>query len=168
MRKMQSSYSIRPARLPADASRITDIVGAVWKGGGDALVEAQYGQIGNAPWQHYQSKAVLDWIQSPTAQAYVVVDTEREGEIVAFCSFQIDRDRDTATVGYNAFFPTHQGRGIGGLMMNYVMDRIRESGVGYAGVIVADNDEHIPARRVYEKAGFQTVYGLRYMFQKLS
>ena len=163
-----SPLQFRPISLPADAPRLTEIIGAIWEGGGDAIVEKQYGQIGHAPWQQYQSEAVLQWIQAPGASAYAVIDTEAGGQIVGFCSFMVQRERDTATVGYNGVAPSHQGRGIGSLMMGYIMERIRESGVGYAGVIVADNDAHAPARRVYEKAGFETVYSLRYMFQKLS
>lgn len=165
---MKASLRFRRAQFPTDSPRISEIVAAVWQGGADALLEKQYGQIGHAPWQQHQAKAVLDWIQAPSAQAYVVVDEGREHEIAAFCSFEVDRERDTATVGYNGVYPSHQGCGLGTLMMTFVMERIRESGVGYAAVIVADNDAHLPARRVYERAGFQPVYGLHYLFQKLT
>lgn len=155
---------IHPARFPEDSAKIAEIAGAVWKGSANAIIEKHYGRIGSAPWQHWLSQDILAWLQAPNAQAFVVHDHD---EIIGFCSLQIDRERDTATVGYNGVAPAHQGRGIGSLMMDYIMERIRESGVGHAAVLVADNDEHAPARRIYEKAGFRPVYSLNYMFQKL-
>lgn len=159
---------LRPARFPEDAVRIAEIVGEVWHGGGDALLEARYGQIGAHPWQHVMAESVLSWMQAPNAAAFVVEDTTLKDQVVAFTSLQIDRDRDTGTVGYNAVARSHQGQRIGHLMMDHIMNRIRESSVGHAAVMVADNDDHAPARRVYEKHGFETVYSLRYMFRKLT
>jgi len=158
-----SDFHFRPARFPEDTARIREIVGAVWHGGGDAIIESRYGRIGDTPWQEWQARDVLQWIQAANAHAFVVGEA---ADVIGFCSFQIDRERSFATVGYNAVSPDHQGRGIGSLMMQWIMDRIHESGVDFAGVLVADNEAHAPARRVYEKHGFQTVYGLKYMVRK--
>ena len=52
-------------------------------------------------------------------------------------------------------------------MLDFVLSGIRAEGMEYAGVIVADNEEHLPARRNYEKHGFRKLTGYHYMVQKL-
>ena len=75
--------------------------------------------------------------------------------------------RKWGTVGYNGVALDHQGQGLGSAMMGFVMSGIRAEGMEYAAVIVADNEEHAPARRIYEKHGFRRLAGYHYMVQKL-
>lgn len=156
--------TLRPFDAARDAERIKAMVGEIWSGGTDALIEKKFGVIGGAPWAEWQSRDVLPYLQADGARSFVA---EQGGEVVGFCSYVIDEARSRGTVGYNGVAPTHQGLGIGSAMMGFVMSRIKAEGMEYAGVIVADNEEHAPARRVYEKYGFKNILGFHYMIQKL-
>ena len=92
---------------------------------------------------------------------------EKDGHVVGFCSYAIDHARKCGQVGYNAVARGEQGKGIGSIMMDFVMDRILAEGMEYAKVLVADNAEHAPARRIYEKHGFQRLTGYDEMAVKL-
>ena len=156
--------TIRPFDEQRDSERIRQIVGEVWEGGFDALMEKEYGVIGDRPWDEWLSQSVLAYIGPDGARSFVA---EQNGEVVGFCSYAIDNARKCGSVGYNAVALSHQGRGIGSIMMEFVMDGIRAEGMEYARVLVADNQEHAPARRIYEKYGFRRMTGYDEMAQKL-
>lgn len=156
---------LRPYDPARDADRVAQIVGQIWSGGGDALMEKYYGVIGNQPWGYWQAQSVLGYIKAENCRAFVL---EENGQVIGFTSYLIDRGRSLGTVGYNGIAPEHQGRKLGNAMMDYVMKCFHDEGMAYAAVIVADNAQHAPARRVYEKYGFtRNLLGLDYLVQKL-
>ena len=77
-----------------------------------------------------------------------------EGEVVGFVSFTIDADARVGEIGLNAVHPAHAGRGVGTLMYEHVLDRMRALGMRLATVGTGGDPSHAPARRAYEKAGF--------------
>jgi ribosomal protein S18 acetylase RimI-like enzyme len=156
--------TLRPYREEQHAERVKAIVGEIWHGGDDALMEQKYGIIGGRPWGEWMADSVLPYLQAEGARSFVA---ERDGEVVGFCSYVIDEARSRGTVGYNGVARACQGQRIGTLMLDFVMERIRAEGMKYAGVIVADNEAHAAARRNYEKHGFKTIMGMHYMVQKL-
>ena len=156
--------TIRPYHAEQHAERVKAIVGEIWQGGDDALMEQKYGIIGGRPWGDWMAGSVLPYLDGEGARSFVA---ERDGEIVGFCSYVIDEGRSRGTVGYNGVARDHQGQGIGSMMLDFVMERIRAEGMQYAAVIVADNEAHAAARRNYEKHGFETIMGMHYMVRKL-
>jgi ribosomal protein S18 acetylase RimI-like enzyme len=156
--------TIRPFDAERDSERVRVIVGEIWGGGDDALVEKEFGIIGGRPWSEWMSQSVLLYLQGDGTRSFVA---ERNGDVIGFCSYVIDDARKRGTVGYNGVARNHQGRGIGSAMLDFVMSRIRAEGMEYAAVIVADNEQHAAARRNYEKHGFHRLMGLYYMVQKL-
>ena len=156
--------TIRPFDAERDSQRVQAIVGEIWGGGDDALMEKQYGVIGGRPWAEWMSESVLSYLKADGTRSFVA---ERNGELIGFCSYVIDEARQKGTVGYNGVALEHQGQRIGTAMLDFVMSRIRAEGMVYAAVIVADNEQHAPARRNYEKHGFHRLMGLYYMVQKL-
>jgi len=156
--------AIRPYEAQRHAERIKVIAGEIWGGGDDALMEKQFGVIGARPWSEWVSQSVLSYLQADGARSFVA---EQNGEIVGFCSYVIDEARSRGTIGYNGVARSQQGRGIGSAMLDFVLARIRAEGMKYAGVLVADNEAHLPARRNYEKHGFCRLTGYHYMVQKL-
>lgn len=159
-----ADITIRPFDSGGDADAIRQIVGAVWAGGRGALMEKEYGVIGGRPWSEWQSEDVLAYLRPDRTRSFVA---EKSGAVVGFCSYVIDTARKCGTVGYNAVAPSHQGMGIGSMMMEFVMDRIRAEDMEYALVLVADNEAHAPARRIYEKVGFHRLTGYHELVQKL-
>ena len=156
--------TIRPFDAERDSERVRVIVGEIWGGGDDALIEKEFGVIGGRPWSEWMSQSVLSYLKADGTRSFVA---ERNGDVIGFCSYVIDDARKRGTVGYNGVARNHQGRGIGSAMLDFVMSRIRAEGMEYAAVIVADNEQHAPARRNYEKHGFHRLMGLYYMVQKL-
>ena len=158
------NITIRRFDAERDAERVEAIVGEIWRGAADALMEEQFGLIGDRPWQGWLSEAVLSYLQAEGARSFVA---EEDGSVIGFCSYVIDEARGCGTVGYNGVTLDHQGRGIGSAMIGFVMSGIRSEGMEYSAVIVADNEEHAPAQRVYEKHGFRRLAGYHYLVQKL-
>ncbi len=159
-----ADITIRPFDAERDAERVQVIVGEIWGGGDDALMEKEFGVIGGRPWSEWLSGSVLSYLKADGTRSFVA---EQNGDVIGFCSYVIDEARSRGTVGYNGVARDQQGRGIGSAMLDFVLSGIRADGMEYAGVIVADNEEHLPARRNYEKHGFRRLTGYHCMVQKL-
>ena len=86
-----------------------------------------------------------------------VVEAVETGEAVAFITFRIDQERAMGTIGNNGVAPQLAGKGIGTAMYGYVLDLFRQAGLSYASVSTGMDEGHAPARRAYEKAGFDIV-----------
>ncbi len=96
---------------------------------------------------------LLDGVCRASSGHHVLV-VETGGEIVGFVSFTIDAGKRTGEIGLNAVHPEHAGRGIGTMMYEHVVARMRELGMALATVGTGGDPSHAPARRAYEKAGF--------------
>jgi len=160
----ERDITIRPFEEVRDARRLREIVGEIWAGGSGALMEKQYGVVGGRPWAYWLSNSILEYFRADECRSFVV---EKNGEVAAFYSYVIDKARSVGTVGYNGVAKGHQGTGIGSLMMDRVMDGFRSEEMEYATVLVADNEEHVPALRNYEKHGFHRLTGYHELVQKL-
>ena len=79
----------------------------------------------------------------------------RDGQSVAgFVTFGLDEKKSLGTIRNNAVSPDYQGRGIGTAMYRHVLDLFRKSGMSYATVSTGLDPGHAPARKAYEKVGF--------------
>jgi ribosomal protein S18 acetylase RimI-like enzyme len=76
------------------------------------------------------------------------------GEIVGFVSFSLNSETRIGEIGLNAVHPGHASRGIGVLMYEFVIARMKEMGMAIATVGTGGDSSHAPARRAYGKAGF--------------
>ena len=66
----------------------------------------------------------------------------------------IDPERCIGTILNNAVDPAAQGQGVGTAMYERVLTLFRDAGMEYARVHTGLDEGHAPARRAYEKAGF--------------
>ena len=96
---------------------------------------------------------LLDGICAADSGHRVLV-AEVAGEVVGFVSFTIDAGKRTGEIGLNAVHPEHAGRGIGTMMYERVVARMKELGMALATVGTGSDPSHAPARRAYEKAGY--------------
>ena len=87
---------------------------------------------------------------NPTGVCVAVMD-ER---IAGFVTYRTDEKTGIGEIGNNAVDPACQGHGIAGRMYAYVFERMREAGMRYVKVGTGGDAGHAPARRAYEKAGF--------------
>ena len=83
-----------------------------------------------------------------------VTIAESEGAVVGFVAVRIDEENGFGEIGLNAIAPQFAGKGFGTVMYEYALQQMREAGVGVATVATGGDPSHAPARRAYEKAGF--------------
>ena len=79
---------------------------------------------------------------------------ELAGDIVGFVSIRIDTDSKVGEIGLNAVHPDHSGQGIGTEMFKFSVEKMKLSGMRVATVATGGDPSHDPARRAYQKSGF--------------
>ncbi|ABW32952.1 GNAT family N-acetyltransferase [Acaryochloris marina] len=90
-----------------------------------------------------------------------------DSSVVGFISFQLNLDRKVGEIGLNAVNPNHAGRGIGTIMYDFVISKMKEAGMQVATVATGGDPSHAPARRAYEKSGFTVQIPSVWLCQKL-
>ena len=158
----RASAFLRPGKKE-DLKAVAEIIKKVWGAGGDCLMEQKYGMIGSKPWHEWVSHDILNYIKEEMNHFLVC---ECQSQVAGFISYRLDEKRKTGTIGYNAVSPSFQGKGVGGLLVKRVLAIFREEGMSYAKVLTFLNEGHLPARKMYEKAGFEplvesVVYAMR-------
>ena len=151
---MSNDVVIRDARQ-GDVETLAEIANAAWA----PLFEAHRKAMG----EELFAAAVPDWRQrkgkeirtacEPGSPTFVCV-AEKEGRVVGFVTFRIDKNSRIGVLCNNAVHPDFQGMGIGTRMYRHALDRFRELGMRFAKVGTGGDDFHAPARKAYEKAGF--------------
>ena len=79
---------------------------------------------------------------------------ELDAEVVGFVAVRVDANTEVGEIGLNAVHPSHAGRGIGTAMYEFALDLMRRKGARAATVATGGDPSHTPARRAYEKVGF--------------
>lgn len=143
--------NIRPAEL-SDMPRIQEIVQEIWAIGSDFALEEKYGAVGGETWDRWLVPKVMSRLWDEMDSVLV---TEDDGVILGFVSYQMSAARKVGTIHYNGVALAARGRGIGSRQVARVLEIFREAGMEYACVGTGLNEGHAPARRVYEKNGFE-------------
>jgi len=138
----------------ADLTPIKSMLGSIWTMGQGAAMEARHGRIGDKPWQEWVVPTIVRTLRQRLAEGQLLV-TEEAGEVVGFITYTIDRERSLGTIGYNGVRRDAGGRGIGARMVEHVLDVFRGEGLRLAEVRTGLNEGHRPARRMYERVGFE-------------
>jgi ribosomal protein S18 acetylase RimI-like enzyme len=112
---------------------------------GDELYEAHF-----ADWQKPKrasvEKAILE------GRGFVAVLGEK---VVGFVTYSLNHQICSGTICNNAVDPDCRGMGIGPKLYDKVLQTMKEQGMEYATVTTGLDDGHAPARRAYEKMGFE-------------
>ena len=164
---MKETPTIRPFE-PVDRTRLHDIREAAFKPVFESfrnLLGETIAGVALASAEREQAD-LLDRL-CETESADEVVVAEADGQIVGFCAMSLDRGAGLGEIGLNAVHPDHQGKGIGTLMYDHVLARMREVGMRVATVGTGGDASHAPARRAYEKAGFGPAIPSVYMYRSL-
>ena len=85
-------------------------------------------------------------------QCYVC---ERNGKIVGFITFGLNNETKTGFLTNNAADPDSGEKGVGQEMYAAVFERMRQEGMIAVKVSTGLDEGHAPARRAYERAGFE-------------
>lgn len=118
-----------------------------------ANAEAEQGQL-------------LDAIAKPDSGhgiAVAVVDDV----VVGFVSWKADAATRIGEVTLNAVDPDHGGQGIGTALYEHALGALKAAGMEVATVGTGGDDSHAPARRAYEKVGFDRVLPTIWMYRTL-
>lgn len=78
---------------------------------------------------------------------------ELDGVVCGFASYRVDGS--IGVVGHNAVLPEYKGRGIAGKLYDKVFEMFYAHGCTIATVHTGLDDGHAPARRAYQKMGFE-------------
>ena len=83
--------------------------------------------------------------------------TEVDGKVVAFAHFRTEKINGelVGVLGHNAVNSDYKGRGIAGKQYAAIFEKMKELGCIAVKVQTGLDDAHAPARRAYEKAGFE-------------
>ncbi|MGI8589113.1 MAG: GNAT family N-acetyltransferase [Chloroflexia bacterium] len=92
----------------------------------------------------------------------IVLVAEVDGIAVGFIAYELDTKDKTGEVQLLAVHPEYQNRGIGTELNNFVLTKMKESGMKMAVVGTGGDPSHAPARRSYEKAGYTPLPLVRY------
>lgn len=96
-----------------------------------------------------------------------VLVCEQDGQIKGFVTFRLDPQRGLGEIGNNAVRLDCRGQGVAQELYAAVLDRFRQTGLRYARVHTGLDTAHAPARRAYEKAGFDIRHEEVVYYQKL-
>jgi ribosomal protein S18 acetylase RimI-like enzyme len=83
-----------------------------------------------------------------------VLICEENGAIAGFITFQLDPGLKIGVIGNNAVDPDCGLKGLGQQMYKAALDFFRKNGMTHAQVTTGLDHAHAPARKAYERAGF--------------
>jgi GNAT superfamily N-acetyltransferase len=92
---------------------------------------------------------------------------ESSAGIVGFVAVQLNEDTRVGEIGLNAIDPQHAGAGFGTAMYQFAVSRMKSAGMIVATVATGGDASHAPARRAYEKAGFDVFIPSVWMCRKV-
>ena len=87
---------------------------------------------------------------------YVCEEDER---VIGYVMFGLHRETGVGEIGLNALMPEYRGKGFAQQMYKAVLDRFRKEGMRYARVDTGLDPGSEPARKAYERAGFNICSG---------
>ncbi len=138
---------------PEDIPRILEITEVAWGTAAMArLMEDRNGIIGGKRSTEYKVMDLKRQCEEAFDRIFVAV---ADGKVVGYATFGTDEARKVGSVLNNAVDPEFQGQGIGSALHRRVLDEFRKKGMSFAVVTTLEHD--LPARRVYEKHGFQEI-----------
>ena len=158
----QDELTMRPPK-PEETRRLGDIAVAAW--------EPVFASFRSLLGDEIFSRAHPDWRADKRghvegrvrSEPECFLATELQGEIVGFVSWALNREKRVGEICNNAVAPEYQNRGIGTIQYERALDYFREQGMEVAVVTTGLDESHAPARRAYEKAGFdRSVPSVRY------
>ena len=111
----------------------------------------KYGVRGQKRWEERKKDEIRHFAENNPQNILV---TEVNEKIVGFVSFSINTADSIGTVCNNGVDPAYGGKGIGTAQVMRVIEIFKEKGLKYAQVL---GPVEGPARRMYEKNGFEII-----------
>lgn len=140
-----------------DTEAIVDIAKAQWR----RIYDGYRAQIGEELYEIWYKNALAakgDAVRKNAADTEHCIVTEIEGKVVGFAHYSIDftpSGEKIGILGHNAVSEGYRGRGIAGRQYSEIFSKMKREGCVAVKVTTGLDDAHAPARRAYEKAGFE-------------
>lgn len=151
MEVAMSDISVRIATLD-DASSVADIVRDGW----NDIYAGYRAQLGDGIYDSvYDTDPLLakaERLKGAICEGRVFVAV-CDGKICGFASFA--KEGNIGVLKDNAVAPCARGKGVSSLLYSAVFDKLRALGCNVVRVGTGLDDAHAPARRAYEKVGFE-------------
>jgi ribosomal protein S18 acetylase RimI-like enzyme len=96
-----------------------------------------------------------------------ILIAEEDGKLIGFLVYELDEAHKIGQIDNNAVELTHRGKGVGQQLYQVVFERFRAAGMKYARVSTGMDEAHGPARRAYERAGFDIHNEMIHFYKKL-
>ena len=145
---MNSSLSIRTAGVE-DIKTIGFLAHTIWPATYKEILTA--GQLEYMMKQIYSTASLNRQIQEQKHSFLILEDDEAP---VGFASYSPMSDHKLYKLHKIYVLPNLQGRGLGKLMIDYIVDRIKSNG---ATALQLNVNRYNQARRFYEKLGFRVI-----------
>ncbi len=142
VRIRRASAADRETLIELSVRAFADVTVLRWR-------EERLGVIGGRPWREWEADLMR------TLDLSTVVIAEAAGKAVGFATYELDEATRIGTVSDNAVLPAFRGRGIGGRLLAHVLGLMAEAGMEFAQVSTGLEEAYTPARRMYERQGFQ-------------
>ena len=153
--QLQAGYTIRLAQKK-DIPQACEIAKKAWVRVHDSFREIMGGAMHDVlcdNWQENKADQVAGHFER-VPEWFYVVEREEDLCVVGFITFRLQPQKSLGTIGNNAIDPLCQGKGLGAAMYAFVLNVFRAQGMRFAEVTTGLDEGHAPARRAYEKAGF--------------
>ena len=164
---MTAEVSIRPFEA-RDLPRLQEIREEAFRPIFQSLREMTGPEIAAIALANEESEqtTLLNDICKPDARDKVFV-AEVGSEIVGFMAVSLNDEKKVGEIGLNAVHPAHAGKGIGTQLYAFAVALMRDAGMAVATVGTGGDPSHAPARRAYEKAGFEAAIPSVWLYRRL-
>jgi len=158
--------SVQPRIRPfedRDAKAVVDLSLRAWAPVFESLEQVLGSEIFrrmHPDWREDQRRAVEEALAAKKGRVWVA---ELDGAAVGFVAIEVHHpERNMGEISMLAVDPDHQNGGIGTVMTEFALERLKDAGMKIAMVETGGDPGHASARRTYEKAGFVLLPIARY------
>jgi GNAT superfamily N-acetyltransferase len=157
------STSIRRFETP-DLDRVLDIAVAAWSPVFESFENLLGPDLFPTVYPNWQADKKKQVTSACTGDHPVDVwIAEQDDLAIGFITVYLNRERRVGVIGNNAVHPDSQGQGVGTSLYEFALQQMRDAGMEAAEVGTGGDPSHAPARRAYEKAGFdRAIPGVTY------
>ena len=141
---------------PEDLPRVLDITIAAWEpvfASFMHLLGADIFALVYPDWREEKRQALTS--QCAAEHGEHITIAEWEGYVAGFIVYYCNTNTGIGEISHNAVDPAYQNKGIATALYMRVLDDMKSRGMRCAQVSTGGDPSHAPARRAYEKAGFQ-------------
>jgi ribosomal protein S18 acetylase RimI-like enzyme len=150
---MADDYTIRVYR-PQDLARLqaitADTFGPVSI---DRNMEQVLGPFGGGDWRSRKTAAIADDCRAQPDGVFVAEDSA--GQVVGYVTTRRNEANRIGWIPNLAVDPSHQGRGLGRLLLEHALDHFRRSGMEVARIETLEQNP--VGKRLYPSLGFKEV-----------